>query len=200
MRYINFQVHRPTNIPAYMHSHIHKHWKVSAEAKYKLLNLQRQTMKWEANIFWSLHDNILTIISIITLRLVLHILKLRITYGLIRVDKLHAAVSRQHVDDNDLAPFFNIDEKVAKLAVVLVDEVDSFWTDLLKCLNGTTCNQLHVTQRDHFLLPLSPSPILAFYLIFQLIYVFIKSAIYSFSSKTAILSSKLASICKYYNI
>ena len=51
----------------------------------------------------------------------------------IGIDELGSRVSREHVDDDDLPPLVNIDQKGAKFAVVFVDEVDPIWTHFLKC-------------------------------------------------------------------
>lgn len=48
----------------------------------------------------------------------------------IRVDKLRTGVSRQHVDDDHLTPLLNVHQQVTQLAVILVNEVNPFWTHL----------------------------------------------------------------------
>ena len=66
----------------------------------------------------------------------------KFSYIGIRVDELRACIASECVDDNHLAPFLNIYQEVAQLAVVLVDQICAFRAYLFKCLNGTSCHQL----------------------------------------------------------
>ena len=61
------------------------------------------------------------------------------THVLIGWDKLGPGVAGHHPHDDHLSPLLHIHQQVAQLAVILVDEVDSLGTDLLKGLNGTPC-------------------------------------------------------------
>lgn len=58
------------------------------------------------------------------------------------VEELCPGVAGQHVDDDHLAPLLHIDEQVAQLPVILVDQVDAFRANLLKCHDNTASNQL----------------------------------------------------------
>lgn len=66
------------------------------------------------------------------------------------VEELGPGVAGQHVDDDDLPPLLYVNQKVTQLPVVLVDQVDSLRTHLLKSHNDASCNQLqhifHHTQ------------------------------------------------------
>lgn len=73
--------------------------------------------------------------------------KCTITHCFIWIDELHATISRQHVNDDDLPPLFHVDQQITQLAVVLVNEVDSLGADLLESLDGTACHQLQNTNR-----------------------------------------------------
>ena len=46
------------------------------------------------------------------------------------IRELCAGVSREHVDDDYLAPLLNVNQEVAELTKVLVDELDTLGTDL----------------------------------------------------------------------
>lgn len=63
-----------------------------------------------------------------------------------RINELSARVSREHVDDDHLAPLVHVDEQVAQLPIVFVDQVDALGAHLLERLDGTAGNQLHPTR------------------------------------------------------
>ena len=50
----------------------------------------------------------------------------------IGIDELGSRVSREHVDDDHLAPLVDIDQKSAELAIVFVDQINSIRTNLLE--------------------------------------------------------------------
>ena len=50
----------------------------------------------------------------------------------IGIDELRSGVSREHVDDDHLAPLVDVDQKSAELAIVFVDQIDSIRTNLLE--------------------------------------------------------------------
>ncbi len=60
------------------------------------------------------------------------------TYLLIWVDKLSACVPGQHVNNDNLTPFLHINQQIAQLPVILVNQVYALRTHFLKGLNGTT--------------------------------------------------------------
>ena len=68
------------------------------------------------------------------------------THVSIRVEELSPGVASEHVDDDHLAPLLHIDQQVAQLAVVLVDQVDALWTNLLKGHDDAASNQLLTTE------------------------------------------------------
>ena len=71
------------------------------------------------------------------------------TYCLVGIQELRPWVPGQHVDDDDLPPLLNVDQEVAQLAEVFMDEVNPVWTDLLKGVDDTTGNKLiHKEETD----------------------------------------------------
>jgi len=64
------------------------------------------------------------------------------THVLVGAEELGPCVAGQHVDDDHLPPLLHINEQVAELAVVLVDEVDALRADLLKCHHHAAGHQL----------------------------------------------------------
>ena len=65
-----------------------------------------------------------------------------VTHIHVGVEELRSGVAGQHVDDDDLPPLLHIDQEVTQLPVVLVDQVDAFWTHLLESHDNTSCHQL----------------------------------------------------------
>lgn len=64
------------------------------------------------------------------------------THVLVGAEELGARVAGQHVDDDHLPPLLHINEQVAELAVVLVDEVNALRADLLERHHHTAGHQL----------------------------------------------------------
>ena len=56
-------------------------------------------------------------------------------FTFIRIDKLRSGVSREHVNDDHLAPLIDVDQKGTQLPVILVDEVDSVGAHFLESGN-----------------------------------------------------------------
>lgn len=65
-----------------------------------------------------------------------------LTYIHVRVEELGPGIAGQHVDDDDLPPLLHVDQEVAQLPVVLVDQVDALGTNLLKSHDNASCHQL----------------------------------------------------------
>lgn len=65
-----------------------------------------------------------------------------ISHGLVGIDKLKSAISGEHVDDDNLSPFFDINEEVAEFPVVLVNQIDSLRAHFLEGLNCTSSHEL----------------------------------------------------------
>ena len=55
---------------------------------------------------------------------------------------MKSAVSGEHVYDDNLSPFLDIDEEVAEFPVVLMNEIDSLGTHFLEGLNCTSGHEL----------------------------------------------------------
>ena len=64
------------------------------------------------------------------------------THVHVGVEELRPGVAGEHVDDDHLTPLLHVNQQVAELAVVLVDEVYALWTYLLKCHHHTPSHQL----------------------------------------------------------
>lgn len=58
------------------------------------------------------------------------------------VEELGPGIAGQHVDDDDLPPLLHVNQEVTQLPVILVDQVDALWTNLLKRHNDAACHQL----------------------------------------------------------
>lgn len=58
------------------------------------------------------------------------------------VKKLCPGVTGQHVDDDHLTPLLHVNEQVAQLPVVLVNQVNALRTNLLESHNDTASHQL----------------------------------------------------------
>lgn len=58
------------------------------------------------------------------------------------VEELGPGVAGQHVDDDHLAPLLHIDQEIAQLPVILVNQVDALRTNFLKCHDNTASDQL----------------------------------------------------------
>lgn len=58
------------------------------------------------------------------------------------VEELRPGVTGQHVDDDHLSPLLHVNQQVAQLPVVLVDQVDTLRTNLLKGHNDAAGHQL----------------------------------------------------------
>lgn len=65
------------------------------------------------------------------------------TYINVGVEELSPGVAGEHVDDNYLAPFLHINQQVAEFTVILMDQIDPLWTNLLKRHHHTACHQLN---------------------------------------------------------
>lgn len=63
--------------------------------------------------------------------------------------ELRPGVSRQHVDDDHLAPLLHVHQQVAQLPVVLVDQVDAVWAHVLKGHDHAAGHQLQHTESSH---------------------------------------------------
>lgn len=73
---------------------------------------------------------------------IVSVLSVFLTHIDVRVEELGPGVAGQHVDDDDLPPLLHIDQEVTQLPVILVDQVDAFWANLLKRHNNAACHQL----------------------------------------------------------
>lgn len=65
-----------------------------------------------------------------------------VTHVDVGVEELCSGVAGQHVDDNHLPPLLHVNQEVAQLPVVLVDEVDALRANLLESHDDTSCHQL----------------------------------------------------------
>lgn len=64
------------------------------------------------------------------------------THSLVWIQELSSCISGQHVDDDHLAPLFDVYQEIAQLTIVLVDEVDALWADLLERHDDAAGDQL----------------------------------------------------------
>lgn len=66
------------------------------------------------------------------------------------VEELRPGVTGQHVDDDHLSPLLHVNQQVAQLPVVLVDQVNALRTNLLKGHNDAAGHQLqHIFCRNN---------------------------------------------------
>lgn len=68
-------------------------------------------------------------------------------YVLGRAQELRSCIAREHADDHHLAPLLHVNEQVAELPVVFVNQVDTFRTDLFKGHHYTARHQLEKQGR-----------------------------------------------------
>lgn len=69
------------------------------------------------------------------------------THVLRGAQELCARVAGEHADDDHLTPLLHVDEQVAELPVVLVDQVNALRAHLLKSHHHATRHQLGSRQR-----------------------------------------------------
>lgn len=65
------------------------------------------------------------------------------THVNVRVEELSPGVAREHVDDDDLTPFLHVNQQVAEFTVILMDQIDALWANLLERHHHTACDQLN---------------------------------------------------------